>query len=119
VRVYAYECAHAQNASQRGRVRVRVRAERRAAQGGDLSSRYHSSHAYHYMYACAHVHMCACARIMHLSVRGRGRGRGRGRSGRPLIVCHFVHFISMYIYLYLNVGTYGCKLACLCTYLCA
>ena len=38
VRVYAYVCAHAQNASEGAcrRVRVRVRAERRAAQGGDL-----------------------------------------------------------------------------------
>jgi hypothetical protein len=102
-------------------VRV-LSAERRAAQGGDLSSREHSAHVDHYRYAGAHVHMYACARRMHLA-RGLGRGRGRRRArrerGHSLIVCHFV---SLYrsicicicckgtdIYMYMSV--------CVCIYI--
>jgi hypothetical protein len=39
VHVCAYVGAHAQNVSERAHRRVRVRAERRAARDGDLSSR--------------------------------------------------------------------------------
>ncbi len=95
VRVYAYVCAHAQNASQRGcvRVRVRERTERRAAQGGDLhlgiTVHMHSikgTRARMYTFMRALVE-CIPARV------GMGVDAGaRGGSGRPLIVCHFVPY---------------------------
>jgi hypothetical protein len=87
--VYANVCAHAQNASQRARqgVRVRVRAERRAARDGDLHQGI-TVHMYIIIGARARMYtgMRALAECIPACVRGRERGRS-------LIVCHFVPFI--------------------------
>ncbi len=95
VRVYAYVCAHAQNASQRARrrVRVRERTERRAAQGGNL---HLGITVPMYIVICTRARMYTCMRVLVDCISARvgmgARARARGGSGRPLIVCHFVPY---------------------------
>jgi hypothetical protein len=62
---------------------------------------------YDWVHVCVHMCVrssaCMCMRTyarmrrlrssVRVGVRGRGRARGGSGSGRPLIVCHFVHFI--------------------------
>ena len=71
---------------------------------------------------CHHVCMCmcACARGMHLSVGGRGRGRARARTRLERASTNCVSLRTFYIdvYLYMNVGMYGCRIVCLCMCVC-
>ena len=104
MRAYAYVCAHAQNAFQRARGRVRVRAQRRQRErrNGDL----HLGITVHMsIIICTRARMYTCMLALVACIPacvgvGVGVAAGvRGGSGRPLIVCHFVHFISMSIYI--------------------
>jgi hypothetical protein len=126
VRVCAYVCAHAQNASQRARqgVRVRVRAERRAARDGDLHQGI-TVHMHSIIGARARMYtgMRALAECFPACVRGRGRGRAHGGSARAAGARAFTNCVSLRtfyidVYLYMNVGTYGCIMACLCMFVC-
>ncbi len=104
-------------------VRACARRRRRWAAGGARgrpSSRYHCAHVHHYMYACAHVHINACARRMHLSELGRGRRRGCTRSRRERASTNCVSLRTFFIDAYpcVNVGMYGCIIACLYVWVC-
>jgi hypothetical protein len=116
VRSSACVCVRTYARMRRMRSSVRVGVYVCACAQRRPSSGYHNAHVYSYMYACAHVHMYACARRMHLSARGRGRGRGRarGRGGSGgSTSCVSLRTLYIDVYLCMNVGTYGCILACL------
>ncbi len=117
VRMYAYVCAHAQNASQLGRrrVRVRVHTERRAARDGDL----HLGITVHmYIIICTRARMNTCMRALVECISARvGVGAGvRARRERASTYCVSLRTIYIDVYLYVNVGMYGCIIVCL--YMC-
>ena len=96
---------------------TRVRAERRAAQGGDL----HLGSAVHmHIVICTRARMYTCMRVLVdcISARvgvGVDAGACGGGSGRPLIVCHFVP-------LYRCIPIYECRYVllytCMLVYVC-
>ncbi len=98
-----------------------MRAERRAAQGGDL----HLGSAVHmHIVICTRARMYTCMRVLVdcISARvgvGVDAGACGGGSGRPLIVCHFVPlYRCIPIYECRYVWLYTCMLVYVCVCVC-
>ena len=102
VRMHTYARMRRMHSSVRVGVCARTRAQRRQRERRDgdlhLGITVHMS-----IIICTRARMYTCVRALVACIPacvGVGVAAGvRGGSGRPLIVCHFVHFISMYIYI--------------------
>ena len=120
-------CAHAQNASQRGRrvVHVRVRADRRAARDGDLHQGI-TVHMYSHlgstvpMYIMIYTRVRVYTGMRALAEYARARAWAWARARRELASTNCVSLRTFYIdvYLCMNVGMYGCRIVCLCMCVC-
>ncbi len=114
MRAYAYVCAHAQNAFQRGRRRVRVR----------VRVRVRAMATFMYSIICTRARMYTCMRALAECISacvgvGVGVGaRARVRRERASTNCVSLRTLYIDVYLYMNVGMYGCIIArlyvCVC-----